>query len=55
MERVKPTLAAEAADLAAAAGLRLGEPVAVSRDVGPVGWYEDDSAASGPGAGAARS
>jgi hypothetical protein len=40
---------AEAAQLAAAAGLRLGDAVGIARDVGPAGWYDADSGRFGPG------
>lgn len=39
----------EARHLAAAAGLSLGEPVAISRDVSPIGWGEQDAGHFGPG------
>ena len=39
----------EAKELAAAAGLSLGDPVSISRDAGPIGWYEEDSGRFGPG------
>ena len=39
----------EAEALAAATGLRLGEPAGVGRDGGPPGWWESDTGRFGPG------
>ena len=47
--RAAATARAEAARLADAAGLDLGEAVAIARDVSPVGWYEEDTGRYGVG------
>ena len=47
--RAAATARAEAARLAAAAGLRPGKPVGIARDVSPVGYYDEASGRFGPG------
>lgn len=39
----------EAATLAEAAGLPLGDPVGIARDAAPAGWYDQESGRFGPG------